>query len=489
MSLLTEADMSLWHLSILEKPHICKIRRVSKPASCGSALPKHGTKDSCTAFCPRPILVSPEHQRQWKELHKALVLAITDIVERWWKDPAAHLPERMPLEPQEEDLLKWIDSQVPDMLPPYWECRGSWRPDFLVEVDNSATSEMTERFRISEIDARFSVNGLMYVAYGQQALHDVGTSGGGNGLKGAINPAKMVGGLLDLFRPDVPLHLPKGDEADIDIHMFVDFLERHLGITPRFVKPSDLRLLPDPQQKSGYKLCCVAKGLDGSYPSATLIHTGDEVLEEIHQVGLEVHQRELHGLQPEMLRQVSLCCFNDMRTILLVHDKRMLGIVKQKLKSLVARGIITPAQSYALNHDIADTILPGSLELDQFIGHCKELPGRRNRYFLKPIQSGKGDGIVFSDGLSSAEWLSGLYLLRTSWFLTGGGTCIVQRKVKHLLYDVVLRPSGVKDKYPLLGTFHSVNGQFLGLSVWRSSRDRICAISHGDTWTCSVMRG
>jgi hypothetical protein len=294
---------------------------------------------------------------------------------------------------------------------------------------------------------------------------------------------------LDLFQPDRPLHLLKGDEAGVDIHMFVDFLQRKLGLSPRFVAPADLRLLPDHQHKSGYKLCCVVKNVDDSDPSATLIHYEGEVLEEIHQVCLELHQRELRALEPEMLRQVSLRCYNDMRTLLLVHDKRMLGIVKQELESLVARNILTTAQSNALERGIADTILPGSLELDQFIEHCKELPELRNEYILKPIRSGKGDGIVFGNDLSAAEWVSRLDRLRTSRLLPGGGTCIVQRKVNHRLYDVVLRPSGVKTKYPLIGTYHSVNGEFLGLGVWRSSPDRICAISHGGAWTCSVMRG
>jgi hypothetical protein len=59
-----------------------------------------------TASCPRPMLVTAQHQQQWMELHEAMVLAITDIIERWWTDPVARFPERMPLEPKEEELLR-----------------------------------------------------------------------------------------------------------------------------------------------------------------------------------------------------------------------------------------------------------------------------------------------------------------------------------------------------------------------------------------------
>ncbi|XRM45636.1 hypothetical protein ABZX51_008715 [Aspergillus tubingensis] len=442
---------------------------------------------SRSAFMPRPILVSSEHQRQWKELNNALVSAITDIVERWWTDSVSRFPERMPLEPAEEGLLRWIDSQVPDKIPSYRKCRGSWRPDFLIEEDNEGTPGSVENFRISEINARFCFNGLMYAASGQQALEEQGIADGSNGLVGATEPAKMIGGILSLFDPNLPLHLLKGDEPGIDIQMVVELLRTHFGISPRFVLPIDLRLVPDSEGKDGNRLCCVLREVqlqDTERLSSLLYHNG-EALEEIHQVGLELHQRELRALSPEMLRQISLRCFNDMRTILLVHEKRMLRIVKQELESLVERNTITPAQAKTLNKGIADTLLPGSLELERFIEYCKRNPGLKNGYILKPVRSGKGEGIVFGEDIDAAEWASRLEDLRSS--MLGPGTCIVQRRVNQARYDVVLEATGEVARYPLVGTYHSIQGEFLGVGVWRCSPQRICAISHGGAWTCSVI--
>lgn len=62
--------------------------------------------NSRSTLISRPVLVSSGHQRQWKELNNALVSAITDIVERWWTDSVSRFPERMPLKPAEEDLLR-----------------------------------------------------------------------------------------------------------------------------------------------------------------------------------------------------------------------------------------------------------------------------------------------------------------------------------------------------------------------------------------------
>lgn len=76
-----------------------------------------------------------------------------------------------------------MDGQIPQLIPPYRECQGSWRPDFLVEEDRSG-----ERFRITEINARFSFNAYMLSAHGQQTLQDIGISDRNNGLKGATDP-------------------------------------------------------------------------------------------------------------------------------------------------------------------------------------------------------------------------------------------------------------------------------------------------------------
>lgn len=63
-------------------------------------------KGSYSAVCPRPILIEEHHQEQLEDLHLALTTAIADIVQRWWTDEEARLPERMPLEPEEEEHLR-----------------------------------------------------------------------------------------------------------------------------------------------------------------------------------------------------------------------------------------------------------------------------------------------------------------------------------------------------------------------------------------------
>lgn len=93
------------------------------------------------------------------------------------------------------DNVKWLEIQVSeDKMWKFCERLGSWRPDFLIEhhqPNEGAISE--ENFRITEINARFSFNGFMHEAYGQQALDErlENTDVRSSGLCSATDPGKV----------------------------------------------------------------------------------------------------------------------------------------------------------------------------------------------------------------------------------------------------------------------------------------------------------
>jgi hypothetical protein len=278
--------------------------------------------------------------------------------------------------------------------------------------------------------------------------------------------------------------------------MFAEYAERRTGVRPIFISPNDLRLVRDRNAKSGFKLCCLVRDNQlrpptsgNSRHSNRFIHEG-EVLEEIYQVGLELHQRELRALEPEMLRQLALRCFNDMRTLFLVHDKRMLGIVLQELDALVYKhSVLTKEQANILRYGVTTSYLPGSSELDHFIKQCREDPKIKDKFLLKPIRSGKGAGILFGDQVSADEWQSRLWALRSSSPASQleQTMYIVQRQIKQPVFNVLLREGEGLQRNYLIGTYHAVNGKYLGIGIWRSGPGRICAVSHGGAWLCSVM--
>ncbi|KAM3436717.1 hypothetical protein NHJ13734_004959 [Beauveria thailandica] len=456
-------------------------------AKCPPTLWPHG---SYRVSCPMPILISESHCRQLKDLHGALTAAINDIVSRWWKDKAANFPARMPLQEEEEQLLQWLDEQEElGNLPRFSTRQGSWRPDFLVEQVHHDDGFKTENFRLSEINARFCFNGFMHILYGNLALQGMNLDKCGFSIP--AHGAEFFDSLLDMFCHGQPLHLLKGEENGIDIGMFIHAVHDRLGTEPRLIAPADLRLVAD-ETTGRTRLCCLATR-GASSDDGDTFHTAEgETVEEIHQVGLELHQHELAALGGEMRRQLSLRCFNDMRTVLLVHDKRMLGIVGQELHTLVARGVLTPAQAAILDRGMAQTILPGSPELLQLAAATDRDDSTKDGYLLKPVRGGKGAGIVFGEDMTAEAWRSALRALGST-ALADGGSMVVQRRVKQQLYDVVLKRKndtgmGEMRRNHLVGTYHVVNGRYLGIGIWRSSAERICAISTGGSWMCSVIR-
>jgi hypothetical protein len=295
--------------------------------------------------------------------------------------------------------------------------------------------------------------------------------------------------LFDLFDPGYPLHLLKGTEKGIDIHMFINAVSHRFGVKPRLIAPADLRLFADARSKTGFRLCCVIRDCEEQVANTwRFVAPHGEICEEIHQVGLELHQRELLALGPEILRQISLRCFNDMRTILLVHDKRMLGIVRQEIPQLLARGVITAVQADVLRLGIVDTLLPGSKELKDLLHESFASPDVRHNYILKPIRSGKGNGIIFGDDVTAPEWTCLLQALASPGVVSAE-LCVVQRCITPRKYDLVLRASEGMVRYPLVGTYHVTNGKLLGLGNWRASGGRIVAVASGGSWICSVIKG
>lgn len=273
--------------------------------------------------------------------------------------------------------------------------------------------------------------------------------------------------------------------------MFVEAVRRRTGSAPRVIGLSDLRLVINEERKTGYMLCAISKTpacQATSTPASSIFFTEDgEFVEEIFQVGLELHQHELVGLPLNILQELCTVCFNDLRTIFLVHDKRMLGIIKQELQDQVARGVLNQQQAVILDRGITDTYLPGSPDIQDILEHSEKHPEVRQHFLLKAIRGGKGDGIVFGDEMTNEEWVAALQRL-ASPEIDLENSSVVQRRIISRRYNMVLKASGEKVHYPLIGTYFTVNGTYLGLGGWRSSNDRICTVGNGGAWICSVIR-
>ncbi|KFY92749.1 hypothetical protein V500_04052 [Pseudogymnoascus sp. VKM F-4518 (FW-2643)] len=167
----------------------------------------------------------------------------------------------------------------------------------------------------------------------------------------------------------------------------------------------------------------------------------------------------------------------------------MLGIVLQELEALVGKNILTKQEAEMLRKGIAQTILAGSPELQELIQCTRNGVGVKDNFVLKLTGSGKGKGIIFGTDISTEAWLE--YLTGLSEPQVSGLNYVIQRVARQPKFDVIVpSKSGkpiVEHNY-VVGTFMMVNGEQLGNACWRTGPGRICAISHGGSWMCSLVR-
>ncbi|EAW23663.1 uncharacterized protein NFIA_032270 [Aspergillus fischeri NRRL 181] len=425
------------------------------------------------SMCPHPVLVPNTFMASLKEFHVALSAALTNIVQRWVVDEKADLPSRMPLERQEEDLLKWIHEITEDELfPAYDGHQGNWRPDFLLPANEA------DGFKVCEINARFPSNGLDLNARVYKALANSETKP--PDLDVAGDPGRMMASLKALFHPGWPLRFVHNRENN----PLIEALMRDLGdMKPRLLTPDDLHLVADETSPTGYKLQCVRE-------SASPADDQDGNLEDVHQIALRLFLDEFASLSPEMQRQLAFHSNNDIRSILLIHDKRILGILHQELNDLVSKHhVLTQRQADLLRKRVVSTIIPGSKELEQLTDSYYRGNVSKDDFILKPIRSGRGEGIVLGQELSTFEWEAILADMKNAALTPYRTVYIIQPLVEQAEGDMFLDEEIGVQRTRRVGTYHSMHGEFVSLGVWRVglSTNRTTNMTTGDAWKMGSM--
>lgn len=68
---------------------------------------KYGGLPGCSKrLSPHPLLLPKKFVQDLQKFHEALSIALDNLVDRWWIDIDAALPDRMPIDSRAEGLLK-----------------------------------------------------------------------------------------------------------------------------------------------------------------------------------------------------------------------------------------------------------------------------------------------------------------------------------------------------------------------------------------------
>lgn len=357
--------------------------------------------------------------------------------------------------------------------------QGNWRPDLLRPADKE------EGFQVCEINSRFPFNGIDLMAWIYKGLG--GPEIRPTFLNTAADPDHLLEALFSLFNPSLPAHFVRGREKTVTVKAFMAYAEKRTGMRSRIVNPAELRLLPDAASRTGYTLYCTSPDAEPT-PSADSERT--EQLERIHQVGLQLFLDEYGALDPQIRHHLALHSVNDVRSMLLVHDKRLLGILHQELDSLVAsHHILTQEQADLLRQRVVPTIIPGSKELRQLADLYHQGKISKDSFILKPARGGRGAGILFGDELTTSEWEAILNALHTPDFGQDRTLYVIQPIVIQAEGELYLDEEVGAQMCQRVGTYYAVNGKFVGLGPWRAviSGRRTCNMATGESWTLGSM--
>ena len=363
------------------------------------------------------------------------------------------------------------------MAPAYEGHQRHWRPDFLLPTDSK------EGFKICEVNARFPFCAVDLAAWMYKALDDPEA-------KPFLQPAggfdALYGALFEIFNPTLPIHLLMARQSSPMYEAFMRYTEKETGMRPRPLAPEDLRLVPDPASKTGFTLYCANTGSEAR--SSEKIN--GESLEKIHQVGVQLFLDESGSLDPRLRQHLALHGVNDIRSSLLVYDKRLLGIMQQELDDLVTKHhVLTPEQADILRNGTVPTIIPGSEELRQLTDSYRQGKISKDDYILKPVRGARGAGILFGDELGVSEWESILDSLQNPQIRGDRSLYVIQPLVNQLEEYLFLDEEIGVQRSQRVGTFHVVNGKFRGLGMWRTAvvGQRTCNMATGAAWKLGSM--
>lgn len=165
-------------------------------------------------------------------------------------------------------------------------------------------------------------------------------------------------------------------------------------------------------------------------------------------------------------------CINDMRSILLVHDKRMLGILLEELPSLQEAGILTAEEVSTLQDGIVPTLIPGSSGMQQLLKDSEQDPILKDRYILQAARLGFGQDHYRGSDLSQDSWLDHLCRLQHP-LRPSEHAYVVQQYVNQVWYDIIRQDVEINEKLHLVGSYYAINGTFAGTGPWRLGDDHL----------------
>ena len=367
------------------------------------------------SFSRFPVAVSQQYLHKIARLGQILNLALEMVVTSYFSDERIRAVYRF--DKEMEDILK-IASDMPYKV-------GLCRPDLVFDVNGQA--------RICEIGARYPFNGSMISYYLNRALSYPGAMDSDE-YDTVGNISYLVDDLLGHFDHSQPLVMLHKNEKGTEIfNIFREF--RKKGLETLKATPSDLRA------DNGF---LTLNGLP------------------VSQIILEMDREELRNFSPEELNLIirKCNCLNDVRTLILVHDKRILAV-------LYDQGIMHDYLSVDDYNYLRSFLIPTfSLVSAE---RRKEIIASPLNWILKQNSGGRGIGIYLSENYTPDEWAK---IISDNWQDYMAQEYVIQRQFSFPVNNTA-------QAINLVGVFFGFNGHTYGPGAFRGSSESIVNVHEG----------
>lgn len=278
---------------------------------------------------------------------------------------------------------------------------------------------------------------------------------------------------FEQFDSSKPLHIVNEKFGVWDPNWLAEMFRERTGQKTRFVKPADLKLLPVEDSDQTMGVFCATE--DGAG------------LERVYQVDFELEQEEYADIDFEILCLLAPNCVNDLRTVLLVNDQRLLGLVYEDLADLVSRGTLSRHQADLLRDGLAPSFLPSSSTFSKVIEESRADPHAKDEWVLKYGRGGIGQGHVFGRVVDGQEWLEKLAAARATNSNPDDGSFVLQKYIHQTEYDLWNHVKLTTVRCHVVLFWFAYNGEFAGCVVARPAKLTALLFKSGDGFLIPVV--
>ncbi|CAF1010630.1 unnamed protein product [Adineta ricciae] len=298
--------------------------------------------------------------------HEILYEILLSIVKHY--DQPTNLGEKIRQTFQFDPKVDKIIRQL-NMYRPNYQI-GSYRPDLMFSQGNlfEINSKHSFQPKICEINARFPFNGYFLSA----ALCSTDRQN-----RYSQKSSKMIETIIESAKFDLTkrMFIVKLQEHGYDIHLFQQYWTKKSTQQCLIVDPNDLKV-----------------------ENEKLIDRKSNI--SIEQCILELHQNEILNLSDEILeffiQNKQINYINDLRTIFLLHDKRLFSLLSNQ--SFLYVLLNSPFDKFL-------QFIPKTFVIDKLPNYLKDsIVKNKQHWCIKPNSAGKGENITIGADVSIDEW-------------------------------------------------------------------------------------